>query len=112
MKLFKIWIRFLATMCCILLVGGIVLLTTGCDNINHDLDSVLNYPGAVVTHLSYVDDYEDNKPVVKYYMRLLRRSPYDETKFEYVDIRVSRYEFERYDIGDTIPENVKPKKTE
>ena len=59
--------------------------------------------------MSYVDDYEGNKPVVKYYMRLLRRSLYDETKFEYVEIRVSRYEFERYDIGDTIPDT-KPKK--
>ena len=94
---------------CLIFICVFSLCFYSCDNIVHDLDSVLNYPGAVVTHMSYVDDYEGNKPVVKYYMRLLRRSLYDETRFEYVEIRVSRYEFERYDIGDTIPD-AKPKK--
>lgn len=88
--------------------GVVVLLfTLSCDNVNTELDSVLNYPGAVVTHLSYEDCRENDILVTKYYMRLLRRSPhYSNTHYEYVDIRVSRYEFERYDVGDTIPGEV------
>jgi len=68
-----------------------------CGNINHDLDSVLNYPNAVVTKL----DFDATDGDVKYYIRLLRRSEF-KGRYEYVDIQVSKYEFDLYNIGDTI----------
>lgn len=77
-------------------------LMFSCDNVNRDFDSVLNYPGAVVTKVSYEAGDDKSPTDCKYYIRLLRFSQYYD-KYEYVDIRVTKYEFERYEVGDTVP---------
>lgn len=67
-----------------------------CDNkVVKELDSVMNYPGAVITGNSWEGG--------KYYFVLLRRNSYS-LSYEYIKVPVSKYEFTRYSIGDTIPE--------
>lgn len=73
-------------------------MVVSCDNVDRSLDSVLNYPNAVVTSKTAIA-VEGKDDVYK--LQLLRKNTYDGTTWEYVNIRVSEYEYNKYNVGDT-----------
>ena len=75
-------------------VIAMLLSFISCDEI---VESVLNYPGSVIIDKSYVEG--------KYKFELLRRYDYSNgSHYDYKTITVRKYEFDRYDVGDTVPE--------
>ena len=80
----------------LVLCSILAFMLLSCDNkVVNGLDSVMNYPGAVITGNSWEGG--------KYYFVMLRRNMYS-SSYEYIKVPVSRYEFMRYNVGDTIPE--------
>ncbi len=68
-----------------------LLILSACD----ETTSVLNFPGAVITDKSYIEGV--------YRFTILEYYPNGITPYMYDEIKVTKYEFTRYDIGDTIP---------
>ena len=86
--------KFLIRATCII---AMVLALASCDDI---VESVLNYPGSVIIDKSYVEG--------KYKFELLMKTEWSNgPHYSYETITVRKYEFDRYDIGDTIPEQPK-----
>lgn len=77
------------------LLTAVLLLMASCD----ETVSILNYPGAVVTKKTMIEG------VCRINLLI-----HDETCYQpyrYREIIVTEYEFNRYEIGDTIPGEVK-----
>lgn len=86
--------KFLIRATCIIVM---VLALASCDDV---VESVLNYPGSVIIDKSYVEG--------KYQFELLMRHDYSNGPYyNYETITVRKYEFDRYNIGDTVPEQTK-----
>ncbi len=78
-----------------LAVTVLAILEYSCTNMprttTESTDSVLNYPGAIVTSNSFVEG--------NYYIKVLYNS---NGRYRYYNVSVSKYEFDLYQVGDTI----------
>ena len=78
----------------ITLLISTVLALAACDDIE---ESVLNYPGSVIIGKSFEGG--------KYKFELLMKSEWGNgPHYSYETITVRKYEFDRYGIGDTVPD--------
>lgn len=88
--------RLLALFLFGLSIWSMPIVITSC---NEGVDSVLNYPGSTITNYSYEDGT---------YCFELRYVSELSGKFAYKTIKVSKFEYEHFNVGDTIPD-LKPK---